>query len=151
MPVPNRPNEIINVLEDMNMLQSTIDRPIATLVYRDVAAALEHLTTVFGLGPGGLTTDPDGVVVHGEVEVGSGSVWLHPESPDFNLASPMTHDSSTATMVVIVDDVDKHHALAVANGATVRYAPVDQPYGYREYGAVDVEGHLWSFMKALDG
>lgn len=143
-------NEIINVLEDMNMLEATINRPIATLVYRDVAAAFEHLTTVFGLGPGELTTDPDGNVVHGEVAVGSGTVWLHPESPDFKLASPMANDSSTATMVVIVDDVDKHHELAVANGANVRYAPVDQPYGYREYGAVDVEGHLWSFMKPLE-
>lgn len=26
---------------------------------------------------------------------------------------------------------------------------VDQPYGYREYSAMDPEGHLWSFMKAL--
>ncbi len=143
-------NELINVLEDMNMLEATIDRPIATLVYRDVAAALEHLTTVFGLGPGELTTDPDGNVVHGEVEAGSGTIWLHPESPDFKLASPMAHDSSTASMVVIVDDVDKHHELAVANGAAVRYEPVDQPYGYREYGAVDVDGHLWSFMKPLE-
>jgi hypothetical protein len=30
------------------------------------------------------------------------------------------------------------------------YGPVDQPYGYREYGARDREGHLWSFMKAVD-
>ncbi len=34
-------------------------------------------------------------------------------------------------------------------GATIRYGPVDQPYGYREYSAVDLEGHLWSFMKPI--
>ena len=32
---------------------------------------------------------------------------------------------------------------------TIMYEPVDQPYGYREYSAVDPEGHLWSFMKPL--
>ena len=52
-------------------------------------------------------------------------------------------------MAVLVDDVDAHHAHAVAEGADIRYEPVDQPYGYREYGAHDPEGHLWSFMKPL--
>ncbi len=131
------------------MLDSNINRPIATLVYRDVAAALEHLTGVFGLGPCELTNDPEGNAVHGEVDAGSGSIWLHPESAEFGLASPAQLGGASATMVVIVDDVDEHHAAAVERGATVRYAPVDQPYGYREYGALDCEGHLWSFMKPL--
>jgi uncharacterized glyoxalase superfamily protein PhnB len=89
-------------------------------------------------------------VVHGEVEVGSGAVWLHPESPDFELASPASRGGSTGSMVVLVDDVDAHHKFAAAQGASVRYGPVDQPYGYREYGALDSEGHLWSFMKPLE-
>lgn len=144
------PTEIINVLEDMNMLNSTVNRPIATLVCVDIPRAVEFLTTVFGLGPGDTTTIPDGTVVHGEVEVGSGTVWLHPESPDFDLAAPSTHGHATATMVVLVDDVDAHHAHAASMGAQVRYPPIDQPYGYREYGVVDTEGHLWSFMKPLD-
>ena len=142
--------EILDVLEDMSMLDSTVNRPIASLVYQDVAAAFEHLTRVFGLGPGELTRDPDGNVVHGEVEVGSGAVWLHPESPDFELASPASRGGSTGSMVVLVDDVDAHHKFAAAQGASVRYGPVDQPYGYRECGAVDREGHLWSFIKPLE-
>jgi len=143
------PTEIINVLEDMNMLDTTINRPIATLVCADIARAVEHLTTVFGLGPGDTTAMPDGTIVHGEIEVGSGTVWLHPESEDFSLAAPSTHGHASATMVVLVDDVDAHHAHAVSCGAEVRYAPTDQPYGYREYGVLDSEGHLWSFMKPL--
>ncbi len=141
--------DIINVLEDMTNMETTINRPIATLVYRDISAAFDHLTRIFGLGPGGLTSDPDGNVVHGEVEAGSGTIWLHPESAEFGLASPAALGSASATMVVIVDDVDAHHAAAVERGATVRYEPTDQPYGYREYGALDSEGHLWSFMKPL--
>jgi MerR family transcriptional regulator, thiopeptide resistance regulator len=49
---------------------------------------------------------------------------------------------------VLVDDVDDHHRHAVGEGATIRYPPVDQPYGFREYSALDPEGHLWSFMRA---
>jgi len=30
------------------------------------------------------------------------------------------------------------------------YEPIDQPYGYLEYSARDLEGHLWSFMAPLD-
>ena len=140
---------VIDVLEDMSMLDTLIDRPIATLVYRDICAAFDHLTGVLGLGPGELTTTPEGDIVHGEIEVGSGTVWLHPESSDYGLSSPDTLGPATATMVVIVDDVDEHHRAAVERGAVVTYPPVDQPYGYREYAAADSEGHLWSFMKPL--
>ena len=76
-------------------------------------------------------------------------VWLHPESPDYQLASPLTVGAATASMAVMVDDVDEHHRHAVSEDANVVYAPVDQPYGYREYSARDCEGALWSFMKPL--
>ena len=45
---------------------------------------------VFGLGPGELTRDEAGDVVHVELQAGDGVVWLHPESPEFGLASPRT-------------------------------------------------------------
>lgn len=143
--------EILDVLEDMSMLDNNINKPIASLVYADIAGAFEFLTEGFGLGPGELTRDPEGTIVHGELEIGTGTVWLHPETEGFGLASPATLGGSSASMVVLVDDVDAHHARAAAHGATVSYEPVDQPYGYREYGVFDGEGHLWSFMKQLDG
>jgi uncharacterized glyoxalase superfamily protein PhnB len=46
---------------------------------------------------------------------------------------------------VFVDDVDAHHARAVVAGANVIFAPIDQPYGQREYGVSDPEGRIWSF------
>ena len=52
-------------------------------------------------------------------------------------------------MAVMVDDVDAHHRHAAARGAEMVYEPVNQPYGYREYSARDLEGGLWSFMKEL--
>ncbi|MEM7139994.1 MAG: MerR family transcriptional regulator [Actinomycetota bacterium] len=142
--------EILHIMEDMNMLDTNVNRPIASLVYADVDAAAAYLTEVFGLGPAEVTHDPDGNAVHGAVEVGSGTIWLHPETAEFGLSSPQTAGSATGNMVVIVDDVDAHFRHASAAGAAIRYEPVDQPYGYREYGANDGEGHLWSFMKPLE-
>ncbi len=141
--------DLLTVLEDMTTLDSNINKPIGVLIYKDLQGAFDHLTGVFGLGPGELTTQPDGTIVLGEIDIGAGTLWLHPESRDFALVSPQTRGDSTAMMVVIVDDVDAHHDHAVSNGAVIRYPPVDQPYGYREYGATDSEGHLWSFMKQL--
>jgi len=56
------------------------------------------------------------------------------------------------------DDVARLHrmlrlrelGLSLAEIANIIYPPVDQPYGYREYSARDLEGHLWSFMKPLE-
>ncbi len=50
---------------------------------------------------------------------------------------------------VFVDDVDAHHERALAAGATILYAPVNQPYGQREYGVSDSEGRVWSFAKRI--
>lgn len=132
------------------MLETTVQRRIALLVYEDIEAAYEYLQQVFGLGPGGLTRDDDGRVIHGEIQAGDGVVWLHPELPDARLSSPKTLGAATACMAVMVDDVDAHYRHAREHGAVIDYEPVDQPYGYREYGARDSEGGLWSFMKPLD-
>ena len=67
-------------------------------------------------------------------------VWLHPEAPAFGIASPRTLGGSTASVAVMVDDVDAHFRHAKAEGAPIDYEPVDQPYGYREYSARDSEG-----------
>ena len=145
---------LLEVMEGMAVLDilgldTTVRQRIAVVVYADLPAAYDYLVDVFGLGPGRLTRSPDGVAVHGEVHAGDGSIWLHPESPEFGLASPRSLSATTANIVVVVDDVDAHHRHAAARGADVVYEPVDQLYGYREYGVRDLEGGLWSFMKEL--
>ena len=143
-------DDLLEVLEEMTMLDTTVQRRISILVYTDLEAAYDYLVRVFGLGPGHLTRDDDGRVVHGELQAGDGVVWLHPESAQFGLSSPRTLGAATAMVAVMVDDVDAHFRHASERGAPVDYEPVDQPYGYREYSARDSEGGLWSFMKPLD-
>jgi MerR family transcriptional regulator, thiopeptide resistance regulator len=140
--------DLIELLMEMNM-DTTIRDRISILVYSDIPAVHEYLTRVFGLRSGELTFDGEGRCVHGEVHAGDATIWLHPETTEFRLASPARLGASSATIAVMVDDVDEHHRRATAEDADVIYPPVDQPYGYREYSARDCEGGLWSFMKAL--
>ena len=132
------------------MLDGNVQTNILILVYADLGAATEYLERVFLLGPSNVTRDAEGQVVHAEIRAGNGLVWLHPESAEYELASPRSIGSATACVSVIVDDVDDHFQHAEAEGARIIYPPVDQPYGYREYSARDTEGHLWSFMKPLE-
>lgn len=142
--------DLLDLLEEMTMLDTNVQRRISVLVYADMETAFNFLIEVFGLGPGELNHDDTGRIVHGEIQAGDGVVWLHPESKEFGLASPRTLGASTGSVAIMVDDVDAHFRHVSEHGGVIRYEPVDQEYGYREYGAFDSEGGLWSFMKALD-
>lgn len=141
--------EFFEAMEEMVILDSTVRRRISILVYEDIEGMHAYLVRVFGLGAGPLAHDDRGDCVHGELDAGDGTIWLHRVAPEFGLASPRTLGSATATTAVMVDSVDAHHERATAEGATIVYGPTDQPYGYREYSARDPEGGLWSFMAPL--
>jgi DNA-binding transcriptional MerR regulator/uncharacterized glyoxalase superfamily protein PhnB len=141
--------ELLAILHDLVQIDHGLTQRLTLLVYNDIEAVHDHLVTVFGFGPGTITRDESGQVVHGELHVGDGVIWMHPPSAEYHLTSPAILDASTHCMAVIVDDVDHHHERAVAAGATVVYPPRDMAYGFREYGARDLEGGLWSFMTPL--
>ncbi|MEO6627254.1 MAG: MerR family transcriptional regulator [Aquihabitans sp.] len=142
--------DLLELLAAMEHSDHGLRRRISILVYADLDAAYEFLVNSFGLTPGEVTADPSGDTVHAEVYAGDGVIWLHPETAEYRLASPKTHGTSTSMMAVMVDDVDEHYRLVKAKGVEIAYEPIDQPYGYREYGARDCDGRLWSFMRELD-
>jgi MerR family transcriptional regulator, thiopeptide resistance regulator len=127
----------------------TPQRIIPILVYEDIEAAHDYLVEVFGFGAGGVERDGNGNVVHGEVVTEQGPIWLHRVSPDHELASPRTMEVATGGLVIHVPDVDAHFEHARAAGARIDREPGDQPYGQREYGARDLEGHRWWFATPL--
>ena len=65
------------------------------------------------------------------------------------MVSPLTTGAVTASLAILVDDVDAHHARVAATGAAIDYPPTDMAYGVREYSVRDPEGHLWSFQTAI--
>ncbi len=120
-----------------------LERLIPILVCRDIEAEHAFLVGTLGFQSGGLHRDPSGRVVHGEVRAGEMVIWLHGVSPEHGLASPLACASSSAGLVVYVDDVDAHHAHARQQGGRPESEPEDRPYGQREYGIRDPEGHRW--------
>jgi MerR family transcriptional regulator, thiopeptide resistance regulator len=142
--------ELLALLRELAEIDHGLTRRLTLLVYNDIEAVHDHLVAVFGFGPGTITRDESGRVVHGEMHVGDGVIWMHPASAEYQLASPASLGASTHCMAVMVDDVDKHYERAVAAGAAVVYPPRDMTYGVREYAARDLEGGLWSFMTPLN-
>jgi uncharacterized glyoxalase superfamily protein PhnB len=136
---------VIVTTASVEAIMSTVDRVIPTLTYQDIPAAHDFLVKAFGFHGGGVSRNAEGQPVHGEVRAGAATIWLHRVTPEHQLLSPLASDVATSGLFVYVDDVDAHYERARAGGAVIDAQPVDQPYGQREYGARDLEGHRWWF------
>ncbi|MFC0528382.1 VOC family protein [Phytohabitans kaempferiae] len=112
-----------------------------TFRYTDAKAAIDWLVTAFGFEVTTVHEAPDGTVAHAELTYATGMIMIG-QRKDAPAGIP---DADDWRVYVAVDDVDAHHARAVAAGAEVVMPLTDQPYGSREYGARDIEGNPWSF------
>jgi uncharacterized glyoxalase superfamily protein PhnB len=126
-------------------IMPTLKQLIPVLMYRDIQGAHDFLVNAFGFDGGAVHRNADGQAVHGEVRAGNSTIWLHHVLADHGLDSPAAGDVANSGLFLYVDDVDMHYARARAMGALIDSPPVDQPYGQREYGARDPEGHRWWF------
>ena len=128
------------------------------LAYEDAAAAIDWLCTAFGFteDPDVRYTNPQGVVTHAEIERDGARVML--ATPNAEYQSPRSHRETCDAaarwldnpwvidgVFVEVDDVDAHHDVAVAAGATILREPNEPGVGFRIYTAEDSEGHRWMF------
>jgi uncharacterized glyoxalase superfamily protein PhnB len=123
---------------------------ISCLSYSDPDAAIVWLEKAFGFIPYAVYRDDSGAVMHAELVFGNGMIMIGPSakgafSKRFMAMPRDCGNRCTQAVCVIVDDVDAHHAKAVAAGAEIVMAPEDQSYGARTFAARDPEGHVWSF------
>jgi uncharacterized glyoxalase superfamily protein PhnB len=133
-------------------------RVVPFIAYEDSAAAIEWLGRAFGFEEmeDQRHTESDGTITHAELSVGGASIMLATPTPDYE--SPKTHRAHCEAaarwldnpwvidgLFVEVDDVDGHHARAVAGGATILREPEEPGIGLRIYAAEDLEGHRWMF------
>ncbi|WP_298429692.1 VOC family protein [uncultured Jannaschia sp.] len=107
------------------------------LSYVDAKAAMTFLADAFGLENVQAHDGPDGRVMHAEMRHGNGVIMLGTVD-----AAP---DHGSPGLYLVVEDVDAHHARAVAAGAGVVYGPEDTEFGTRRWRGTDPEGHEWSF------
>lgn len=111
------------------------------LRYQDAPAAIEWLVTAFGFEKQAVFANPDGGIAHAQLQIGPAVVGL--SSAHRTPGNPWSQVKQG--IYVHVDDVDAHHARAAAAGAAIVSPLKDMDYGSREYGARDVDGHLWGF------
>jgi uncharacterized glyoxalase superfamily protein PhnB len=53
------------------------------------------------------------------------------------------------SLMVRVEDVDRHHEHVQKTGARVLRPPTDYPYGERQYTVMDRGGHVWTFSQTI--
>jgi uncharacterized glyoxalase superfamily protein PhnB len=122
---------------------------IPALRYRDAAAALEWLCEAFGFEKHLVVPGEQGTILHAQLVFGNGMIMLGSARDNAfgELQGPPSAPDAPVTQspYIVVTDVDRHHARAVAAGAEVVMVPEDQEYGGRLYSCRDPEGHLWNF------
>jgi len=127
----------------------TIATVIPTLRYRDAAAAIEWLCQAFGFEKHLVVPGENGTIAHAQLVFGNGMIMLGSARDDEfgRLQQPPSSVGSAVSQspYIIVEDVDKHYARAVAAGAEVVMAIKDEDYGGRDYSCRDPEGFLWNF------
>ncbi len=115
------------------------------LTYADAPAAIDFLERAFGFQRRLVVPGPEGTVRHSELSLGPGVIMVSSERPAEGRRSPQHLAGLHATLSLVVDDPDAHHARAVAAGAEIVTPLKDEEHGGRGYSARDPEGHAWYF------
>ena len=106
---------------------------IPVLAYPDVDEAADWLVRAFGfrvrLRIGGHRA---------QLTLGNGAVILVQGT-----------DGGVGAVHVRVDEVDAHHARALAAGAAIQSSPETFEFGERQYSARDLAGHTWTFSQSV--
>jgi len=131
---------------------------VPSLIYSDVAKAIDWLSDTFGFTERLRITGPDGRVGHAQLMVGSGDdgagggVLLGESRVEqvgkLEFRPPHPNEIST-TLSVHIGDVDQHFEHARARGAHILQVPTTFPFGERQYVAFDLEGYRWTFSQTV--
>ncbi|MET0535064.1 MAG: VOC family protein [Steroidobacter sp.] len=115
----------------------------AYLRLHDTAAAIDFYARAFGAKELFRLVEPGGRVGHAEVKIGPTTLMLSDEYPELGICGPRSAGTTTVSIHIHVDDVDKLFERAVAAGATVVRPLQDQFYGERSATVRDPFGHEW--------
>jgi uncharacterized glyoxalase superfamily protein PhnB len=112
------------------------------LTYPDVTEAVAWLVRVFGFD------ERIRIGNHrSQLSFGDGAVIVADDSGDRR--SPSADVGVTHSVMLRVDDIDKHHAEVTAAGVTTLSEPEDMSYGERQYSVRDPAGHRWTFTQSV--
>jgi uncharacterized glyoxalase superfamily protein PhnB len=118
------------------------------LRYRNAPAAIDWLCQVLGFERHVVYEGENGTIGHAQLTLNGGMIMLGSARDDEFGRGFKSPDElggiETRGAYIVVPDADAVHARAVAAGATIVRALQDTPYGSREFGVKDPEGHSWS-------
>ena len=110
---------------------------IPELAYPDIGKAIHWLCDAFGFtlrlriaNHRAQMNVGDGAVVLTELGAGQGTGIGH-------------------SVMVRVENVDRHHERAIQRGARVLRPPADHPFGERQYTVEDFTGRRWTFSQTI--
>jgi uncharacterized glyoxalase superfamily protein PhnB len=136
-------------------------RMSASIFYADPHAGIDWLCRAFGFELRLKVEGDGGEVVHSELTLDEALVMVGGTSGkepwQAIYRTPLAIGGGvTQALCFHIDDVDAHHARALAAGAKIVREPTTNDYGDdywadRSYGALDPEGHLWWFMQRVRG
>lgn len=115
---------------------------IPVLIYPDVRAAVAWLSAAFGFEE----RVKIGENHRSQLKFGDGAVIVGDVRND---RRPPRESEVTHSVMVRVDDARAHCERARASGARIIAEPADFPFGERQYTAVDLAGHQWTFSETL--
>ena len=105
------------------------------LVVPDADREIGFLKAAFGAVEARCERNPDGTVMHAELEIGNSLIMVGQANAQWKAFS--------GSLYLWVPDVDAHYASALKAGATSQSAPENKPYGHRNAGVVDQNGITW--------
>jgi uncharacterized glyoxalase superfamily protein PhnB len=123
---------------------------IPELVYGDMSAAVAWLCKTFGFKERLRIGNHRSQLVFGEASaiVVVQRVGHASDSPDVAESQPL-QGQATHSLMVRVEDVDRHYEHVKQCGARIINPPADFPYGERQYTAEDLAGCRWIFSQSI--
>jgi uncharacterized glyoxalase superfamily protein PhnB len=108
------------------------------LFVRNIFAATEHYRDAMGYSSGKIWGEPPSFAI---LRRDNMSVMFKQIADHKHIIPHWTISSGLWDMYFWVDDVDALYREFVERGAKIDYGPCDQPYGCREFGTRDIDGH----------
>jgi PhnB protein len=121
----------------------TFDALVPSLAVEDAPKAIDWYKRAFGVREVDRRLAPDGKVVHAELALGGGRLYLF-DVPGTVTEHPVSLGGTTVRLHLQVEQVDRAFARAVAEGAAVLVPLADQAWGDRFGVLRDPFGHVWS-------
>ena len=114
-----------------------------SLVVNDAAKAIEFYKKALGAQERMRMALPDGRISHAELRIGNSVIFLSDELPNMGSKSPQTAGTTTGSLYLYVEDVDKDFKRAVDAGGKASMPVTDMFWGDRFGAFVDPFGHTW--------